>query len=265
MRLSLLFLLSSSVLAFQSAAAAPAAKPGKPAARPPQSAPPRLVPDLAPEPTAPYRDDQPKGNGIDFRALIRETQKGSSNPSRMTLIWWVPEDYWRASFMARGDYNEATAEEFYRALRPYTMVLVMDGRHSENGQVVYRPDTEVRSELMLRGMDGVDYRPIRPEQISEEAKTLIELMRPVFTNLLGPLGQNIRIYYFPARNKEGKPLTDPRASGLFSVFLGNREYRWRLPLSTVMPARKCPTCAEALSGAFKFCPYDGAKLSEPAN
>ena len=55
---------------------------------------------------------------------------------------------------------------------------------------------------------------------------------------------------------------DAKKEGFFLVELGENEFRWRLPLSSLLPLTICPTCGEELSGAYKFCPWDGTKLSE---
>lgn len=260
-----------SLLAFmavpsQSAPKVPQKAPTKPRPAAPSRPAPAVKPEAAPEePREPYRDDVPSHTGIDLDALVRETQKSSADPSRMTLVWWVPEEFWRASFASNKELTEGQREEFYAVMRPYTMLIIVDGRLEEAGRATYRPEASIRSDLRIRALDGTELRPYAGTQIGDAAKGVIEIARPILSNLLGPLGQNMHVYFFAAQTAAGKPVTGARASGPFSVMLGNREYRWRLPLSTVLPAKKCPTCSETFAGTYQFCPYDGTKMPDPAN
>lgn len=88
------------------------------------------------------------------------------------------------------------------------------------------------------------------------------MMKPLFANMLGPMGQNMVFFLFPSNNKEGQKIADSKKEGSFSVEMGEREFRWRLPLGSLLPPKICPTCGEKLSGAYKFCPWDGTKLPE---
>jgi len=80
--------------------------------------------------------------------------------------------------------------------------------------------------------------------------------------MLGPTGQNTHFFLFPAKNEKGQKIAEAKKEGTFSVELNEREFSWRLPLSSLLPPKICPTCGEKLSGAYKFCPWDGSKLPE---
>jgi len=88
------------------------------------------------------------------------------------------------------------------------------------------------------------------------------MIKPVIVNTLGPLGQNMHFFLFPAKNKSGRNIADAKKGGVFSVRLGEREFKWRLPLGSLLPPKICPRCGEKLSGAYKYCPYDGTPLKK---
>jgi hypothetical protein len=60
----------------------------------------------------------------------------------------------------------------------------------------------------------------------------------------------------------GRRIADAKKEGSFSVLIGEKKYRWKLPLRPRRQGRACIECGEELSGAFKFCPYDGTKLPQ---
>ena len=75
------------------------------------------------------------------------------------------------------------------------------------------------------------------------------------------MGENIHFYVFPGGNKDGTRIGDPTKEGACEMSVGERTFKWKLPLGSLLPQQKCPTCGETLSGAYKFCPYDGTKLA----
>jgi len=58
----------------------------------------------------------------------------------------------------------------------------------------------------------------------------------------------------------GRRIADAKEEGSFAVLIGEKKYRWKLPLGSLLPPKTCAECGEELSGAFKFCPYEGTKL-----
>ena len=78
--------------------------------------------------------------------------------------------------------------------------------------------------------------------------------------MLGPMGQNVHFYAFSATDNAGNRIADARKEETFSVTLTGREYKWRLPLGSLLPPKKCPLDGEILNGAYKYCPWHGAKL-----
>ena len=53
---------------------------------------------------------------VDINALIQETQKMSQSQHEMTLVWWIPEDFWREWIVASG-HKTGPAYGEYRSLR----------------------------------------------------------------------------------------------------------------------------------------------------
>lgn len=76
------------------------------------------------------------------------------------------------------------------------------------------------------------------------------------------MGQNLLVFLFPAVGKDNQKIADAKKAGSFAVNIGKLEYKWRLPLGSVVPPKICPKCGEKLSGAYTYCPYDGTKLPE---
>jgi hypothetical protein len=84
------------------------------------------------------------------------------------------------------------------------------------------------------------------------------------------MGQNIQFLFFSGTNKMAKPIAYPLSSGSFSVVLSkiiegkDDVFEWKLPLTTLSPPKFCPVGKERVQANWKYCPWHGVKLDEPA-
>lgn len=201
-----------------------------------------------------------QGEQVDINALIQETQKRSDEPGEMTFVWWIPEEYWQASFSQNPNMSAAQIEEFLKVFRPYTIIAVVDGTVGTYGNVTYKTEAEMRSNIQIVDSQGNIYIPLSETEVNVDTKSFLAMMKPVLANALGPIGQNMYFFLFPAKNKDGLGIAEAKKEGIFLVKLGEREFRWKLPLGSLLPPKICPTCKEKVSGSYKYCPWDGTKL-----
>jgi hypothetical protein len=199
---------------------------------------------------------------LDPQAIIKETQQMSHPPGGMTMTWWIPVQFWEATVSNDPRVTPASAEAIVKALSGYTMVAVMDARVGALGSMEYTPAATLATEVSIKDAAGNLYAPVAEDQIEGDARTFLAMMRPFLSNMLGALGQNMQFLVFPARGKNGQAIADATRDGVFYVEVGKSEFRWRLPLGSVLPRKTCPVCKESLSGAYKYCPYDGTKLPD---
>lgn len=196
----------------------------------------------------------------DINALIQETQQRSDKPGEMVFVWWIPEEYWKASFSQNPNMTAQQVEDFVKVFRPYTLIAVVEGKMGTYGTITYKNEADIRGEIKLKDTAGTEYTALSDEAVNVDTKNLLAMMKPVLANILGPMGQNMYFYLFPNTNKEGKSLYDIGKAGSFSVMLADKEFKWKLPLSSLLPQKTCPTCNEKLKGSYKYCPWDGTKL-----
>jgi hypothetical protein len=197
----------------------------------------------------------------ELNALIQETQKKSERSGDMSFVWWIPQEYWELSFTQNPTITPDQAEKVLAVFRPYTIIAVVDGRTSAATGITYRGEAEVRSSVKVKDRNGNTYLPLSDNEISVDTMSFLAAMKPVLANVLGPMGQNMYFFVFPAQDKGGAEMANAKQKGTFSVLLdGGREFKWDMPLTSLIPQKTCPTCNQKLNGAYKFCPWDGAKL-----
>jgi len=203
-----------------------------------------------------------QGEEVDFGALVREIQRVVWEEEEFTIIWWIPEEYWLVNLAQNPNVPEDRLEEFLRVLSSYTIVAVVEGKIGPFGGVTYTPEEIIWARIAIKDSQGVRYRPLSRDEIDADARVFLSVIKPFLANKIGPLGENLHFFLFPSRDKEGRRIANAKSEGVFAVILGGREFRWKLPLVSLLPPKICPTCGERLSGAYKFCPWDGTKLPE---
>ena len=179
---------------------------------------------------------------------------------QMTLVWWIPEEFWWVSSAQDPTVTKAQTENLINVLRPYTLIIIVDGKIGPFGGVTYKPEAEIRAGVQIKDSQENYYRPLNEDKINADAKNFLSIMKPIFANMLGPMGQNMHFFFFPAESKNGNKIAEAKKEGAFSVKLREREFRWRLPLGSLLPPKTCPGCKEKCSGAWNFCPWCGTKL-----
>ena len=199
---------------------------------------------------------------IDVTALIKETQKYTKIQNDLTFVWWVPNEYWKAALAGNPNASPAQIEGLAKVLRPYLVTFVGVGKMGPMGGITYKPESAIRESILIIDQEGTRYRPLDPESVNPDTKNFLGMIRPVLANTLGPLGQNMHIFLFPSMDEKGQRIADPKKEGGFSAKVGERIFKWRLPLSSVVPPKICPIDGERLSGAWKYCPWHGVALKK---
>jgi hypothetical protein len=199
--------------------------------------------------------------GERLNALIQETQKSDPSPSSLGLAWWMPTEFWVIALEEGGSFTPAQVDEVKRTLSPYTMFLVVDGTIGPLGGATFRKPEDVWKSTVLTDTAGRKWSPIPENQLPADLRTLMGAMGPMLKSMLGAMGENLVFAVF-ADKPAGKTLLDATGDGSFSLQVGTTTHNWRLPIGALLPQRSCSACNETLSGAYKFCPYDGTALTK---
>jgi hypothetical protein len=173
---------------------------------------------------------------IDFSGLVRETQQSPNEPGYVGLVWWIPTEYWVLSSERMGVPAEK-AKERYAPLQRYTVAALAFGKIGI-ANVNWLTEPEIRDNTLLRDSEGITYPPL--QKLTGDAEGLQSMLKPIFVNILGTMGQNIQLLFFPATNKTAKPIADPLAAGDFSIVVSkiiggkDKAFEWKLPLTAVL-------------------------------
>lgn len=197
---------------------------------------------------------------IDINELVQDTERAATVAGELHLVWWLPEEFWKASVAANPSVTPEQMEMIIKVVHPYFIVGVADGKIGTFGAVTYRTENEIRGLLQLKDSDGNLYKPLPEEKVDPSVPALLGLMKPAMARTVGALGENLHFYVFVGSKADGTRICNPFKEGACEMEVGERAFKWMLPLGALLPKQKCPVCGETLSGAYKYCPYDGTKL-----
>jgi hypothetical protein len=197
---------------------------------------------------------------INLGDLIRETQQQNLSPEKMSVVWWIPLQFWQINLEERGALSAEAVDKLLAVLRPYLFLVVAEASVGPVGGFTYKSEEALRAGLKIFDARGRSYEPLANDKVSEDVKNFVQMMRPILSGSMGPFGENLRFFLFPARDSSGVEIADAASDNDFDVQVGERRFHWRLPLGSHLPAKVCPDDGELLNGAWAYCPWHGTKL-----
>ena len=197
---------------------------------------------------------------VDQGRFIQETQRTSNENHIFKIVWWIPVDFWPIVLSQSPNVTKEQMDNIVSLLKDYNLVAIVDGKLSELGEVQYVDVAELRNSIFLKDNSGVIYKPLSDDEINSGTKTLIETMKPVLSNMMGKMGQNMQFFVFPIAGKDKVLIADPKKQGLLTIGLSNDTYKFKLPLEALLKPKKCPIDNEEMAGSWLYCPWHGVKL-----
>jgi hypothetical protein len=195
-------------------------------------------------------------------SLIKETQKLETNSEGFVVAWWITKQYWEESLKNSRLVIDTQKQELLKALQEYTVISVLDAKKAGTDGFSFTSAEDILKTATLTDPDGQTLSPVADSDLSPGAQNLFAIMKPLLANMLGRFGQNLVFVVFPGKDSGGKSVADPLGAGRLTFVENDHSFSWRLPLASLLQEKICPNCGEHLPGNYKFCPYDGTKLSD---
>lgn len=197
---------------------------------------------------------------VDLNLLVSETQQMSNENKSLNLYWWIPIEFWKASFSKDATLTQNEVKEFIAPLEGFTLMAVVEGKIGVYGTMSYVSAESLRQNVRMISIDSTLYKPIAEKELSDEMMVLLGILKPMLTNMLGEMGSNINFFVFPNKDKKGDRIFSPYVANSVRASNQSKLYKWRTPLSSLLPKKKCPVDEELLNGTWSFCPFHGNKL-----
>jgi len=197
---------------------------------------------------------------VDINELINETQLSTNKPNNMNLIWWIPLEFWEASFANDPSINPSEVEAFIEVLQPYTIFAAVEGTIGPFGGITYVEQKELMEIFSLYDKKDKRIQPLNKSDLSPDLLIFLSSVKPMMENMLGSLGENMHFFIYDDMDENNNRRFDPFAEGAVKVISNDEEFKFRTPLSSLIPRKVCPADKELLNGGWKYCPWHGDKL-----
>lgn len=196
---------------------------------------------------------------IDTIKLTQETQQLRQDKSQMDMIWWIPNEFWEASFKANPVITPEQEKEFIKVVDQYAIFCVMEGTIGAFGGITGTPKDELQAKVSLK-VSGTKLSPLDDSELSPDAQNFLQMMKPMFAGMLGQMGQSMEFIVFKGENEDGAKHLNPKSKGSFTLNLGEKEFKWRLPLASLLPPKFDLDTNEEFAGNYIYNPFTGKKL-----
>ena len=195
---------------------------------------------------------------VNINEFVRDIQRSSPDENRFDIVWWMPSEFWARSMA--GQAPEADIREVRDLFDKYVVVAVVDGEIGALGMKAYTSEADLRSTLRLIDAKGQRVAPIAADKVDQRLTMLMRVMQPMLTSLIGPAGENMHFFAFPARPSNGARYAEPYGKGLLTIAVGERRYEFRTPLPSLLMPKRDPATGETFPGHYEFNPFTGARL-----
>lgn len=208
----------------------------------------------------------PKSVKIDD--LTTETQKSVESPDGINMIWYLPPEFWEASFAADPTLDPAEVRDLQGMLQNSFVIAIVRGDLNEWGMMTFHPENRVAASYSVTFVDehGKSTELQRAERIDPAMGSILGTLKPMLSAAMGEMGQNFHFFVYsdPAESRRVSPF-EPGTLEVSLKRLGTDAagtVAFEFPLDSLFEPRTCPHCAREQQIRWNFCPFDGTDLNK---
>ncbi len=194
-----------------------------------------------------------------IQKIVQETQRFRQSKNEIDMVWWIPKEYWEVSLRDDARITPEAQKEFIAVIDRYLVLAVLEGKIGIGASLTGTPKEELQQKTSVL-VQGQKLQPLAEAELSADARNFFQMMRPILAQVLGQFGQGMQFIVFEGRDAKGERYADPAREGFFTVNIGEKEFRWRLPLGCFLPPRFDAKTGEEFPGNYLYSPFTGAKL-----
>jgi len=215
-----------------------------------------------------YAVDRKEFSSINLKDILKDTQAQPDNAGdkHLSLVWWVPYEYWASVFSRDPNISEDIKKEILGTLEDYTIIAIVQSDISAFGAFSFYPKDFISKNLKVTYTNAnKKISKITPSlTYSDDLKLILSEVTPVLKAAMGNMGANFNFYIFNDIGDKGKRILDPYKNGRLEVSLKKQSgedihVSFQTPLNSLFHSRICPNGMPAHI-SWKYCPWSGKKL-----
>jgi len=195
---------------------------------------------------------------VEIQNLIQDTQKMTQKGETTNMVWWIPTEFWKESLNQSPGLTPKQIDDFIETLEDYTTFVVVNMNAGPIGGMKFRQRDEIETKISLKVNDK-KVRPIPIDELNPDARNLFAMMKPLMGQMLGQFGQGMEFFVYSNKSEDGL-LINPLEEGELKFTSFDEEFKWTLPLGSLLPPVIDPETNEIFPGNYKFNPFTGSKL-----
>jgi len=197
---------------------------------------------------------------FNFEALFDETLQTVEKANVNSAVFWIPQKFWEEIYSEKQGMSTANSELMNTVFEPY-LIFMVTASVKNDSRFKNLKEKELVSLIKLVDKKGNTYTPLNKGQVNSTALSISYRMKSLFSKRMGRIGKGAVPIFFSAKDEKGRMIINTYKEGSFKVILGEAEFHWKLPLTSLAMPIKCPKCSKISNGTYRFCPYDGTKLN----
>jgi hypothetical protein len=202
---------------------------------------------------------------VDQIEFFKELQIWNKKADKMSFSFWMPQSYWRITLKDNPSISEEIITSIETMFENYLVlcaadIIVSANPSSTNELFTYKDESTLRSELKFIDFAGDEHFPFSNDKVPSDIGTVLASLTPIFIQIFGEMGEGMHLYLFDNTDSNNQLLISKKKSGEFIVKHSNEEFKWTLPLVSLLPDKYCPTDNEKMKGNWKYCPIHGVEL-----
>jgi len=197
---------------------------------------------------------------VNADALIKDLNQQRSVDSNMKLAFWLPPEFFMATMP--GGAAATQRKQIMTMLDGWVLILAADAELGAMGSITPRSRADLLASTRLRIGNGSELAPVADKDLRGDLKNLCDMIKPLFKNMLGALGEAVEPIAFKVPKNVVAQSNDLATSeGRLTVSLNGERMAWRLPLGSLLPPAIDTETGDEFPGDYRFSPYSGRPLS----
>lgn len=197
---------------------------------------------------------------FDLQSFMADTQRIKQGSGNITLVWWIPSAFWEETLRQNKDISERQRQQFIAVLEPYLLFVLLRADVSPFGSLKGRARSELLDAFDPK-FDGKTISTIEDRALPPDVKNLLAMFKPIIAGMLGQMGEGLEFIVLSNSSKDGRKTIDPMKPGTIDTKFFDAQFRWRLPLGSLLPPMIDSKTNETFPGNYQFNPFTGDKLT----
>ena len=197
---------------------------------------------------------------VNMQAFMEELQQMKCDQEQMSMVWWLPNEWWEVNAKDDPTISQAMLQQMLQAVDSYLIFVVVEGHSGAFGGFYPETRESIISRISVVPHTGTELKPIKDKDLSYDIQNMFSVMKPLLANVLGQMGQGMEFIAFEVPRENSSKLLEARKAGAFTVRLGSQEFKWRLPLGSLLPEKVDPKTGDTFPGNYEFNPFTGDRL-----